>query len=91
MRQHGIFTPSAWCSPSRRIGGRLAGAEGAGSAIGWASSRRTRCGVVLAVIFFLIGLNLMGAFEVGQLAPSSLLSMQAKHPGLMRFSPVCWR
>jgi thiol:disulfide interchange protein len=39
----------------------------------------------LAVIFFLIGLNLMGAFEVGTLAPSSLLSFTAKNPGIDAF------
>jgi thiol:disulfide interchange protein len=40
---------------------------------------------VLAVIFFLIGLNLMGAFEVGTMAPSSLLNFTAKNPGVDAF------
>jgi thiol:disulfide interchange protein len=40
---------------------------------------------VLAVIFFLIGLNLMGAFEVGTFAPSALLNFTAKNPGVDAF------
>ena len=86
MRQHGIFTPG------RRalLPARLRAPAGAGSAIGWASSCKPRRGGGAGGDLFLIGLNLMGAFEVGQLAPSSLLSMQAKHPGVDAFSR-CWR
>ena len=73
------------------LAGALLALKGAGSAIGWGFQLQNPGGVGVGGDLFLIGLNLMGAFEVGQLAPSSLLSMQAKHPGVDAFSPVCWR
>ena len=86
MRQHGIFYAAGVVLSFLALAGALLALKGAGSAIGWGFQLQNPGVVwVLAVIFFLIGLNLMGAFEVGQLAPSSLLSMQAKHPGVDAF------
>ena len=86
MRQHGIFYAVGVVLSFLALAGALLALKGAGSAIGWGFQLQNPGVVwVLAVIFFLIGLNLMGAFEVGQLAPSSLLSMQAKHPGVDAF------
>ncbi len=86
MRQHGIYYAIGVVLSFLALAGVLLALKEAGSAIGWGFQLQNP-GVVwlLAVIFFLIGLNLMGAFEVGQLAPSALLSMQAKHPGVDAF------
>ncbi len=86
MRQHGVFYAVGVVLSFLALAAVLLALKSAGSAIGWGFQLQNPGVVwVLAVIFFLIGLNLMGAFEVGQLAPSSLLSMQAKHPGVDAF------
>ena len=86
MRQHGIYYAVGVVLSFLALAGVMLALKSAGSAIGWGFQLQNPGVVwVLAVIFFLIGLNLMGAFEVGQLAPSSLLSMQAKHPGVDAF------
>ena len=83
MRQHGIYYAIGVVLSFLALAGVMLALKSAGSAVGWGFQLQNPGVVwVLAVIFFLIGLNLMGAFEVGQLAPSSLLSMQAKHPGV---------
>ena len=86
MRQHGIYYAVGVVLSFLALAGIMLALKSAGSAVGWGFQLQSPGVVwVLAVIFFLIGLNLMGAFEVGQLAPSSLLSMQAKHPGVDAF------
>ena len=86
MRQHGFFYAVGVILSFLLLAGVMLALKSAGSAVGWGFQLQNPGVVwVLAVIFFLIGLNLMGAFEVGQLAPSSLLSMQAKHPGVDAF------
>ncbi|MEO7255311.1 MAG: thioredoxin family protein [Casimicrobium sp.] len=86
MRQHGTFYAVGVILSFLLLAGVMLALKSAGSAVGWGFQLQNPGVVwVLAVIFFLIGLNLMGAFEVGQLAPSSLLSMQAKHPGVDAF------
>ena len=86
MRQHGIYYAVGVVLSFLALAAVMLALKSAGSAVGWGFQLQNPGVVwVLAVIFFLIGLNLMGAFEVGQLAPSSLLSMQAKHPGVDAF------
>ncbi len=86
MRTHGIFYAVGVVLSFLALAAILLALKSAGSAIGWGFQLQNPGVVwVLAIIFFLIGLNLMGAFEVGQLAPSSLLSIQAKHPGVDAF------
>ncbi len=63
------------------LGGLLLGLRAAGEQLGWGFQLQSPgVVVVLATLFTLIGLNLMGVFEVGNLLPSSLASLQAKHP-----------
>ena len=86
MRQHGVYYAIGVVLSFLALAAVMLALKSAGSAIGWGFQLQNPGVVwVLAVIFFLIGLNLMGAFEVGQLAPSSLLSVQAKHPGVDAF------
>ena len=86
MRQHGIYYAVGVVLSFLALAGVMLALKSAGSSVGWGFQLQNPGVVwVLAVIFFMIGLNLMGAFEVGQLAPSSLLSMQAKHPGVDAF------
>ncbi len=86
MRQHGIYYAVGVVLSFLALAAVMLALKSAGSAVGWGFQLQNPGVVwVLAVIFFLIGLNLMGAFEFGQLAPSSLLSMQAQHPGVDAF------
>ncbi len=63
------------------LGALMLGLRAAGEAVGWGFQLQSP-GVVaaLAALFTLIGLNLAGVFEFGSLLPSSVASMQAKHP-----------
>jgi thiol:disulfide interchange protein/DsbC/DsbD-like thiol-disulfide interchange protein len=86
MRAHGLFYALGVVLSFLALASVLLALKGAGSAVGWGFQLQNPGVVwVLAVVFFLIGLNLIGVFEVGTLAPSSLLSMQAKRPGVDAF------
>jgi thiol:disulfide interchange protein len=86
MRAHGVFYAIGVIVSFVALASVLLVFKGAGDAVGWGFQLQNPGVIwVLAVIFFLIGLNLMGAFEVGQFAPSSLLSLQAKRPGVDAF------
>jgi thiol:disulfide interchange protein/DsbC/DsbD-like thiol-disulfide interchange protein len=86
MRAHGLFYAIGVIVSFLVLAGALLALKGAGSAVGWGFQLQNPGIVwVLAVVFFLIGLNLMGAFEVGTLAPSSLLNFTAKNPGVDAF------
>jgi thiol:disulfide interchange protein len=86
MRAHGVFYAIGVIVSFLALAGALLALKSAGSAVGWGFQLQNPSVVwVLAVIFFLIGLNLMGAFEVGTLAPSALLNFTAKNPGVDAF------
>jgi thiol:disulfide interchange protein/DsbC/DsbD-like thiol-disulfide interchange protein len=86
MRAHGVFYAIGVIVSFLALAGALLALKSAGSAVGWGFQLQNPGVVwVLAVVFFLIGLNLMGAFEVGTLAPSSLLNFTAKNPGIDAF------
>jgi thiol:disulfide interchange protein len=86
MRAHGLFYAIGVIVSFLALAGVLLALKGAGSAVGWGFQLQNPGIVwVLAVIFFLIGLNLMGAFEVGTFAPSALLNFTAKNPGVDAF------
>lgn len=63
------------------LGGLLLALRAAGEQLGWGFQLQSP-GVVaaLAVLFTLIGLNLAGLFEVGNLLPSRLATLQARNP-----------
>lgn len=68
------------------LGLLLVALRGAGQQLGWGFQLQVP-GVVaaLAVLFALIGLNLAGVFEVRQLVPTRLASLQSRHPVVNAF------
>ncbi len=68
------------------LGAALLALRAAGEQLGWGFQLQSP-GVVaaLAALFTLIGLNLMGVFEVGNLLPARLAGLQARHPAADAF------
>ena len=65
------------------LGAGLLAMRAAGEQLGWGFQLQSPAVVVaMALLFLAIGLNLLGWFEVGQILPSSWLSLQARHPVL---------
>ena len=63
------------------LGGLLLGLRAAGEQLGWGFQLQSPAVVAaLAALFTLLGLNLAGLFEFGQMLPSRLASAQARHP-----------
>jgi thiol:disulfide interchange protein DsbD len=68
------------------LGGLLLGLRAAGESLGWGFQLQSPAVVAtLAVLFTLIGLNLAGLFEFGNLLPSRVASLQAKNPTVDSF------
>jgi thiol:disulfide interchange protein DsbD len=63
------------------LGAGMLALRAAGEAVGWGFQLQSPAVVAgLAALFTLIGLNLGGVFEFGRMLPSSLASLQARHP-----------
>ena len=63
------------------LGALLLTLRAAGEQLGWGFQLQSPAVVAsLAVLFTLIGLNLAGLFEFGSVLPSSVASLQARHP-----------
>ena len=63
------------------LGALMLGLREAGSQLGWGFQLQSTPVVAgLALLFTLLGLNLAGVFEFGQMLPSSLATMQSRHP-----------
>lgn len=63
------------------LGGLLIALRAAGEQLGWGFQLQSPAVVAaLAALFTLIGLNLAGLFELGQVLPSGMASLQARHP-----------
>ncbi|HYF42592.1 MAG TPA: thioredoxin family protein [Ramlibacter sp.] len=63
------------------LGGLMLALRAAGEQLGWGFQLQSPLVVAsLAALFTLIGLNLAGVFEVGNFLPSSVASMEARHP-----------
>jgi thiol:disulfide interchange protein DsbD len=68
------------------LGGLLLGLRAAGEQLGWGFQLQSPAVLTaLAVLFTLIGLNLMGLLNVGMLVPSALATLQLRHPALDAF------
>ncbi len=63
------------------LGALVLALRAAGQQLGWGFQLQSP-GVVaaLAVLFTVIGLNLVGVFEFGRMLPSSVTSLEARHP-----------
>jgi thiol:disulfide interchange protein len=63
------------------LGGLMLALRAGGEALGWGFQLQSPAVVaVLAALFTLIGLNLMGVFEFANVLPSGLATLQAKNP-----------
>jgi thiol:disulfide interchange protein len=63
------------------LGALMLGLRAAGEQLGWGFQLQSPAVVaVLAALFTLIGLNLAGLFEFGAFLPSSVASLEARHP-----------
>jgi thiol:disulfide interchange protein DsbD len=63
------------------LGGLMLGLRAAGEQLGWGFQLQSPLVVAaLAGLFTLLALNFAGVFEFGSLLPSSLASMEARHP-----------
>ncbi len=68
------------------LGGMLLGLRAAGEQLGWGFQLQSPAVVAgLAALFTLLGLNLAGLFEFGQLLPSRLASLQSKNTTVNSF------
>ena len=63
------------------LAGLMLALRAGGEQIGWGFQLQSPAVIAtLAVLFTLIGLNLAGMFELGSLLPSSVATLQARHP-----------
>ena len=63
------------------LGALMLGLRAAGEAVGWGFQLQSPAVVAsLAALFTVIGLNLAGVFEFSHFLPSSVASLQARHP-----------
>ncbi len=63
------------------LGALMLALRAAGEQLGWGFQLQSPGVVIaLALLFTLMGLNLAGLFEFGQLLPSSLAALQVRHP-----------
>ena len=86
MRMHGIAYAAGVIISFLALAALLLGLRAAGAAVGWGFQLQSPVVVWgLAVVFCLIGLNLIGAFDFGQFAPSAVLSFQARRPSVDAF------
>ena len=68
------------------LGGLMLALRAGGEALGWGFQLQSPLVVAsLALLFTLIGLNLLGVFEFASLLPSSLATLQAKNPQVDAF------
>ena len=81
LRAHALAYGAGVLSSFVALALLLIGLQAAGSAIGWGFQLQEPGLVfVLALLFFAIGLNLMGAFEVTQLLPQGVAAWRARSP-----------
>jgi thiol:disulfide interchange protein/DsbC/DsbD-like thiol-disulfide interchange protein len=80
-RAHGLAYTAGVVISFLALGGLLLGLRAAGEQLGWGFQLQSPAVVAsLAVLFTLIGLNLAGVFELGNILPSSIATLQARNP-----------
>ena len=85
-RAHGLAYTAGVVLSFTALGALLLGLRAAGEQLGWGFQLQSPAVVAgLAVLFTLIGLNLAGLFEVGNVMPSRLASLQARNPTVDAF------
>jgi len=81
MRHHGLAFGAGVLVSFWLLAGALIALRAAGAQLGWGFQLQSPATIAfLAVLFFLLALNLSGVFEVRQLVPSSLATWNAKNP-----------
>ena len=86
MRTHGIAFAAGVITSFVALAAALLSLRAAGEAVGWGFQLQSPLVVtLLALLFFVIGLNLSGVFEMGNLAPHSLAGAAFKHPAVDAF------
>jgi len=83
LRRHAAFYASGVVLTFLVLAGALLALRSAGTAVGWGFQLQEPGVVfVLALLFFALGLNLIGAFEFGNVAPQGLLAFRSRHPAV---------
>jgi len=81
MRHHGLAFGAGVLVSFWLLAGVLIGLRAAGAQLGWGFQLQSPAMIAaLAVLFFVLALNLSGVFEVRQFVPSSLATWNAKNP-----------
>ncbi len=81
LRRQGLAYTVGVVASFVALAGLLLAMRAAGDQLGWGFQLQSPVFVAgLSILFALIGLNLLGVFEVGQLLPSGLASLRARHP-----------
>src|SRR6202171_3639353 len=81
MRHHGLAFGAGVMVSFWLLAGVLIGLRAAGAQLGWGFQLQSPAMIAaLAVLFFVLELNLSGVFEVRQFVPSSLATCNAKNP-----------
>ena len=86
LRHHALAYSAGVVLSFLALAAGLLALRAAGNAVGWGFQLQEPGVVfVLALLFFAIGLNLMGAFEFGNLLPQGLAGWRAQHPAADAF------
>ncbi len=86
MRREGLAYGAGVLVTFVALAGAMLALRAAGEQLGWGFQLQSPAVVTaLAVLFFVLGLNLSGVFEFGQFAPSSVLSWASKNRTLDAF------
>ncbi len=82
LRQHALAYGAGVLATFLALAAGLIALQAAGSSVGWGFQLQEPGVVfVLALLFFAIGLNLIGALELANLVPQRLLQWDARSPG----------
>ena len=86
LRSHALAYGAGVVLSFLALAGVLLALRAAGGAVGWGFQLQEPGVVfVLALLFFALGLNLMGQFELGNLLPQGLASWRAQRPAVDAF------